>query len=62
MFKEEIAADMTDAERAGVTGTPSFVIGRSSGPTLNGILLMGAQPFDVFDAQLKALLGEGTVN
>ena len=49
-------SDMADAERVGVTGTPSFVIGRTSGTTLDGILVMGAQPFEAFDAQLKALL------
>ena len=50
--------DMADAERAGVTGTPSFVVGRTSGAVLDGILMMGAQPFEAFDAQLKALLSQ----
>jgi protein-disulfide isomerase len=55
-FRREIDMDMADAERAGVTGTPSFVVGRTSGTVLHGILMMGAQPFEEFDAQLKALL------
>lgn len=61
-FRHEIDEDMADAQRAGVTGTPSFVVGRSSGATLSGILMTGAQPFDVFETQLKALLTEAGVN
>lgn len=58
MFRREIDQDLADAERAGLTGTPSFVIGRSTGATLKGILIVGAQPFEAFDAQLNALLLE----
>jgi len=61
-FSKEIAHDMADAERVGVTGTPSFVIGRMSGTTLDGILMMGAQPYEAFDVQLKALLSEAGIN
>ena len=57
-FQKEIRQDLSDAERAGVTGTPSFVLGRTSGDTLDGVLMIGAQPFEAFDAQLKALLAE----
>jgi protein-disulfide isomerase len=59
-FATEIQRDMTDAERAGVTGTPAFVVGRTSGMVLDGILMMGAQPFEAFDAQLTALLSQST--
>ena len=61
-FSTEIAHDMADAERVGVTGTPSFVIGRTSGSRLDGILVMGAQPYEAFDAQLKAFLLEARIN
>jgi protein-disulfide isomerase len=57
-FRREIEMDMADAERAGVTGTPSFVVGRTAGAVLDGILMMGAQPFEAFDTQLKALLSQ----
>jgi predicted DsbA family dithiol-disulfide isomerase len=46
----------------GVTGTPSFVIGRTIGDTLNGILIVGAQPFEAFDTALRALLADGGIN
>jgi protein-disulfide isomerase len=57
-FQKEIREDMRDGVRAGITGTPSFVIGRTSGDALDGVLVLGAQPYEAFDAQLKALLGE----
>ena len=40
--------DMTEAERVGVRGTPSFLI--------NGELFVGAQPYQNFAAKLDALL------
>jgi len=55
-FQAEISEDMRDAARAGVTGTPTFVIGRSNGDTLDGVMVLGAQSFEEFDARLKALM------
>jgi protein-disulfide isomerase len=52
----EIKADMEDARRAGVEGTPSFVLGRTTASGIEGVLIVGAQPFDLFDAKIKALL------
>jgi protein-disulfide isomerase len=43
-FKDQISADMTAGTAAGVTGTPSFVIGKlSSSGNVAGELLVGAQ-------------------
>ncbi len=36
-------------------GTPSFVVGRSKGDMVDGVKLVGAQPFAVFDQKLKEL-------
>ena len=55
-FQSDIGDDMRDGAHAGVTGTPSFVLGRTKGDTLDGVLVLGAQPYGAFDAQLKALL------
>ena len=55
-FQNEIGDDMRDGARAGIAGTPSFVLGRTTGDTLDGVLVLGAQPYGEFDAQLKALL------
>jgi protein-disulfide isomerase len=56
-FKTQIAKDTSDAEAAGITGTPSFVVGRSDGDLVEGVLVVGALPYAMFDAQLKELLG-----
>jgi predicted DsbA family dithiol-disulfide isomerase len=47
-IKEQVAEDMKDAERAGVRGTPFFLI--------NGVPISGAQPFDSFVAAIEAQL------
>ncbi len=40
----------------GISGTPSFVVGRSKGDKVDGVKLVGAQPFAAFDQKLKELL------
>ncbi|MBU1111270.1 MAG: thioredoxin domain-containing protein [Nanoarchaeota archaeon] len=47
---DEIAQDMADGQRYGVSGTPAFFI--------NGKLISGAQPFSVFEAEIEAALAE----
>jgi protein-disulfide isomerase len=51
-----IAADVAEADRIGVTGTPGFVIARKVGGQLSGELVLGAQPYAVFAARIDALL------
>lgn len=56
--KAEVAKDLADAGNAGATGTPSFVIGKSTDSgEIEGQLLVGAQPYAAFktiiDQQLK---------
>jgi protein-disulfide isomerase len=55
-YKAHIEKDVTDAALAGIGGTPSFVIGRVVGDGVEGVKVVGAQPFGVFDAKLKELL------
>ena len=50
-------SDRAEGVSVGVTGTPAFVIGRSTARGLEGIRLAGAKPYSVFDAALKDLLG-----
>jgi protein-disulfide isomerase len=54
-FKDEVAKDLADAGAAGATGTPSFVIGKS-GDQVSGALIVGAQPYAAFQAQIDSLL------
>ena len=57
--RAEIDRDVAEATKAGVTGTPSFVLGATTpGATLEGVRIVGAQPFPVFEARIKALLGQ----
>lgn len=48
--------DKADGANAGVSGTPSFVIGFTSPNGLDGVRIAGAKPYDVFDAKFKELL------
>jgi predicted DsbA family dithiol-disulfide isomerase len=57
-FKAQIDQDIAEGEVAGVQGTPSFVIGRIENDKLEGVRLVGAQPYVQFDARIQELLGE----
>jgi predicted DsbA family dithiol-disulfide isomerase len=48
--------DAAEGSGAGVSGTPSFVIGRTTASGLDGALLVGAQPYSVFEGKLRELL------
>jgi protein-disulfide isomerase len=48
---QEIQRDYQDGQVAGVTGTPGFLV--------NGVLVVGAQPFSVFQQVLDQLLAAG---
>lgn len=51
-----VQRDAADAARIGITGTPSFVLGATvrDGPFL-GTMIVGAQPYAVFDEKIRAL-------
>lgn len=53
---DEVKKDLADAAKAGATGTPSFIIGKStSNGEINGDLVVGAQPFSTFEAIIQTL-------
>ncbi len=55
--EDEVKKDLADAGTAGATGTPTFVIGKSSSDgKIDGDLLVGAQPFTAFQAVIDPLL------
>jgi protein-disulfide isomerase len=47
-YLPSIRADIAEANSLGITGTPTFVLGKESGGRIEGIKLVGAQPYDVF--------------
>lgn len=57
-FQAELQKDLADAASIGVSGTPTFVIGLTGAEGVDGVRLVGAQPYQVFDAKLKDLLAK----
>jgi protein-disulfide isomerase len=55
-YQDKLKKDQAEGLAAGINGTPSFIIGRTSGTSLDGIRIVGAQPYAAFDAKLKELL------
>ncbi len=55
--KEEVTKDIADGSTAGVSGTPSFFIGKSdSSGTIEATILVGAQPYSAFQSAIDPLL------
>ena len=55
-YKEAIQKDIQVAESIGANGTPAFVVGKSTPDAVDGELVIGAMPYQVFDQKLKALV------
>lgn len=55
-YLAEIRGSGQGANAIGITGTPSFVIGTVKGDTLDGIKIVGAQPYPVFERAIKDFL------
>jgi protein-disulfide isomerase len=54
-YKNAIRSDSQTAEKIGANGTPSFVLGKSTPEGVEGELIIGAMPYEVFDQKIKAL-------
>ncbi|HWX22797.1 MAG TPA: thioredoxin domain-containing protein [Candidatus Binatia bacterium] len=48
--------DGLEASAAGISGTPSFVLGKPDGDKLKGLVIIGAQPLATFEAEIQKLL------
>jgi len=46
-----------EGKRMGVSGTPGFVIGRTTPNGVDGVRVSGAKPYSVFEEKFKELLG-----
>src|SRR5258708_2226662 len=58
-YAQNVSGDQADGSKAGVTGTPSFVIGKvSSDGKVTGDLLVGAQPYTAFKTEIDKQLGQ----
>jgi len=49
---------MNEGRAINVEGTPTFVLGRTSPQGVDGILIVGAQPFAAFDGKIKEMLAQ----
>ena len=58
-YSADIARNLAEADRLGLDGTPSFIIGRTVNGVLTGERVSGALPYDEFNAGLTALLQGG---
>jgi protein-disulfide isomerase len=54
-YKEPVQRDVLEAMKVGANGTPTFIIGKSVGDGVDGELVVGALPFQMFDMKLKDL-------
>ncbi len=52
----QIDQDSQEANRIRITGTPSFIIGKTAGDTVSGQLVIGAQAPAVFTAEIQRVL------
>ncbi|MEO6929353.1 MAG: thioredoxin domain-containing protein [Casimicrobiaceae bacterium] len=55
-YTADINKQVAEGNAAGVSGTPSFVIGKVENGQLDGVRLVGAMPYADFDAKIKELL------
>jgi len=54
----DIDQDAKDASKVRLTGTPSFIVGKTASDKITGQVVIGAQPLNVFRAAIRKALGE----
>ena len=54
-YKNAVQTDVMEAMKIGANGTPTFVIGKSTPDGVDGELVVGAQPYPMFEEKLKEL-------
>ena len=55
---DDIDQDAKDAGAVRLTGTPSFIVGKTASDKITGQVIIGAQPLNVFNAAIKKALGK----
>ncbi|MGA2261458.1 MAG: thioredoxin domain-containing protein [Acidobacteriota bacterium] len=54
--KADIQKDIQKAASLRMSGTPSFLVGKTTADGVDGYIIVGAQPFAAFDAKLQEIL------
>jgi protein-disulfide isomerase len=57
-FRADVEADIDAGRTAGISGTPTFVIGRTTSTGVDGVKIVGAQPYAAFETRIQELLAE----
>lgn len=55
-YRAAIDKDIAEGTAAGVSGTPSFVLGRIENGKLQGVRMVGAAPYAQFEAKIQDML------
>jgi protein-disulfide isomerase len=55
-YKTEIQKDSNDAATLGISGTPSFVIGKTTKDSMDGDRVVGAVPASVFESEIQKFM------
>ena len=55
-FEAALKKDSQEAEAVGISGTPSFVVGKPEGDHVRGLIIVGTQPVNVFATEIQKLL------
>jgi protein-disulfide isomerase len=53
---KEIGNEAKYAQSLGITGTPTFILGKAVGDSVEGRVIVGAQPLAVFEAAINEML------
>lgn len=54
-YKAEIQEGTAEAATVGISGTPSFVIGKSAPDAIDGVRIVGALPLSAFETEIQKL-------
>ena len=54
-YKEAVQEDVLEAMKIGADGTPAFVVGKSTPDGVEGDMIVGAQPYSLFEEKFKQL-------
>jgi protein-disulfide isomerase len=55
-YKVDVQKDASEAAKLQISGTPTFVLAKSAKDKLDGVRIVGAQPFSAFQAAIEDLL------
>jgi protein-disulfide isomerase len=55
-YKVDVQKDADEAARLQISGTPTFILAKTAKDKLDGVRIVGAQPFETFRAAIEGLL------